>query len=164
SSSQSASLPSPYTFTASDQGVHTFSAALDVPGKQSLAAIDAARALKKTTSLTIMEATGSKFYVATTGSDTTGTGTLANPWRTINHGIAAANGGAGLKPGDTLYVRGGTYAEALNNMPLGSGTGWNAPVTIAAYPGETPIIEPGSGLFVLFLNQNLSYVVFQGLV
>ena len=49
-------------------------------------------------------------------------------------------------------------------MPLGSGTGWNAPVTIAAYPGETPIIEPGTGLYVLHLNQNLSYVVFQGLV
>ncbi|TMQ32840.1 MAG: hypothetical protein E6K70_16365, partial [Planctomycetota bacterium] len=98
--------------------MHTFSAALNLTGTQSLAAIDPARGLKSTTAVTVTQAPGSSFYVATTGSDTSGTGTLATPWRTINHGIAAANGGAGLKPGDTLYLRGGTYTEALNNMPL----------------------------------------------
>jgi hypothetical protein len=42
SSDASATLPAPYTFTASDAGVHTFSATLNTTGTQSLTATDAA--------------------------------------------------------------------------------------------------------------------------
>jgi hypothetical protein len=56
-------------------------------------------------------------YVATTGNDTTGTGTSANPWRTIGKGISM------LVSGETLIVRNGTYTGSANfirNVPAGT--------------------------------------------
>ncbi len=78
------------------------------------------------------------FYVATNGADTN-PGTLASPWRTIQH---AANT---LAPGDTVYVRGGVYNERVRvNV---SGTNGGGFITFAAYPSETPIID-GTGIKV----------------
>jgi parallel beta-helix repeat protein len=77
-------------------------------------------------------------YVATTGSDTN-PGTLASPWRTIQH---AANS---IVAGDTIYVRGGTYKESVT---LGvSGSASAGFVTLQSYPGETAILD-GTGLAV----------------
>lgn len=56
-------------------------------------------------------------YVATTGNDTTGTGTSASPWKTIAKGIASLVGG------ETLIVKNGTYAGTTNfirNVPSGT--------------------------------------------
>ncbi|MBL8521429.1 MAG: hypothetical protein JNK75_12240 [Betaproteobacteria bacterium] len=56
-------------------------------------------------------------YVSTTGNDTTGTGTSANPWRTIGRGITSLVGG------ETLIVRNGTYtgtANFIRNLPSGT--------------------------------------------
>ncbi|MBL8514456.1 MAG: hypothetical protein JNJ55_10740, partial [Betaproteobacteria bacterium] len=56
-------------------------------------------------------------YVATTGNDTTGTGTSANPWKTINKGITSLVGG------ETLIVKNGTYtgtANFIRNVPSGT--------------------------------------------
>jgi hypothetical protein len=75
----------------------------------------------------------SKYYVAL-GGDDSNPGTEGRPFRTIGRGIRA------LGPGDTLYVKSGTYAEVLRSFP--SGTSWAAPVTIAAYPGDQVIIRP----------------------
>jgi len=47
----------------------------------------------------------SQVYVAVTGNDVTGTGTSANPYKTIVKGVQAAAAGA------TVYVSGGTYNE-----------------------------------------------------
>src|SRR5262249_38326451 len=45
-----------------------------------------------------------------------------------------------LKPGDTLYVRGGTYYE----RPTVSVSGLaGAPINVQAYAGETPVIDSG---------------------
>jgi parallel beta-helix repeat protein len=69
----------------------------------------------------------STYYTAPGGSDGD-PGTLAQPFATVNHGVSV------LTPGDTLYIRGGTYQESLlNDIPSGTAT---APVTVAAYPGE----------------------------
>ncbi|MDX1999291.1 MAG: DUF1565 domain-containing protein [Thermoanaerobaculia bacterium] len=43
------------------------------------------------------------FHVATTGSDTTGTGSAAAPWATINHALAS------VPAGSTILVAPGTY-------------------------------------------------------
>ena len=64
----------------------------------------------------------SVYYVSLTGSDNN-PGTLAQPFGTINHGASI------LTPGDTLYIRAGTYAEQLVDA-IPSGTSWTAPVTI----------------------------------
>jgi len=46
------------------------------------------------------------YYVAP-GDDITGT--LAQPFRTLGQGVSV------LRPGDTLYVRAGTYNGVINN-------------------------------------------------
>jgi parallel beta-helix repeat protein len=102
-------------------------------------------------------ATGPTFYVATDGNDSN-SGTAAAPWRSLTAAIAR------LKAGDTLYVRGGRYA-AMNDEQFnieGKNGNANAWITIAAYPGERPVIQLNSfwqGFYVL----NSSYVEIRGL-
>lgn len=86
------------------------------------------------------------YYVATTGSDS-GTGAIGDPWRTIQYGVNQLGGG------DTLYIRAGTYVEAVS-VPTGASGTSGAHTTIAAYTGETVVIDgeyrlPGGALFSL---------------
>lgn len=79
-------------------------------------------------------ASGPKLFVdAAKGSDKN-TGTEQAPWQTLGHALRH------LKPGDTLYLRAGTYYE--HPFLSRSGTA-EAPITIAAYPGELPVIDGG---------------------
>jgi len=76
------------------------------------------------------------YYVSPTGNDS-GAGTISSPWKTINKGVS------GVGSGDTLYLRGGTYTGTVSISKSGSA---GNPVTIAGYPGETPIINGGGGM------------------
>ena len=78
-----------------------------------------------------LEQTDNITYVAPNGSDSN-PGTLASPYATIQHAVNH------LEAGDTIYVRSGTYVEVV--IVRQSGTA-ESPITIAAYPGETPIID-----------------------
>jgi len=60
-----------------------------------------------------------------------------------------------LAPGQTAYLRGGTYAS-INVSKSGSATDGN--ITVAAYPCELPIIDPGS------VGISGTYVSIQGIV
>jgi parallel beta-helix repeat protein len=75
--------------------------------------------------------------VATSGNDAS-SGSVDAPFGSLGHGVGV------LTPGDTLCVRGGTYAETLDDA-IPSGTSWSAPVTVAAYPGESVTIRPNAG-------------------
>ena len=100
-------------------------------------------------------AAGNIYYTATTGLDGNA-GTLTSPFKTI------AKGASVLKPGDKLYIRGGTYVESLvNSVP--SGTSWTSPVTLAAYPGETVVVQ-ASGSVVVRINSSVGYIIFDGLI
>jgi hypothetical protein len=100
---------------------------------------------------------GATYYVATTGSDTN-PGTLASPFRTLNHAVTV------LHPGDTLDIRGGTYGEGLIDV-LPGGTSWANPVTIMAHQGETVTLQPPSGNNVLhFAKPTEQYIVINGLI
>ena len=100
---------------------------------------------------------GGTYVVAPDGSDAAA-GTEAAPWGTIQHGADQ------LRPGDTLLVRAGVYAEAVTVRRSGTA---DAPVTIAAYPGDRPVLDGGtltvpeedSGLFLLV---DQSYVTIRG--
>jgi uncharacterized protein YjdB len=102
---------------------------------------------------------GSSFYVATTGNDSN-SGTLASPWRTIQHAAST------VQAGDTVFVRAGVYSESVN---IGvSGSAGAGPVTFESYPGETAIVD-GTGLTPsssdtqgLFNIVNQSYVTIEG--
>jgi PKD repeat protein len=71
------------------------------------------------------------YYVAPNGNNSN-PGTESQPWLTVSFGIGH------IHAGDTLYIRGGTYKEQV--CETNSGTA-GAPITIAAYPGETPVID-----------------------
>lgn len=99
-------------------------------------------------------AAGGTYYVAPDGDDSN-SGTEAQPFRTIIKGISV------LAPGDILHVKSGTYAEELCNFP--SGTSWDAPITIAVYPGDTVVVRPSSGSRVAYFT-HCHHVVLDGLV
>jgi hypothetical protein len=84
-----------------------------------------------TVSVTVAEVTTVGYFVATTGSNTTGNGSFANPWQTI------AFGASQLVPGDTLNIMDGSYGGFT--CPV-SGT-QALPITIQGYPGARPLID-----------------------
>ena len=82
---------------------------------------------------------GHTWYVAPTGSDSTGDGSIGNPWATP-HQVGSKIAAAAIADGDTVLFRGGTY-----NLVNGGVFSTNHPaakwITLAAYPGETPIFN-----------------------
>lgn len=72
------------------------------------------------------------YYVATTGSDSN-PGTEKKPWGTIAHAVTT------MVPGDTTYVREGTYNESEIRFSE-SGTP-AAPIKLLNYPDEAPVIH-----------------------
>jgi hypothetical protein len=96
-------------------------------------------------------------YVSPSGSDSAA-GTQSQPWRTIQH---AANTCAA---GDTIYVRAGTYHEALTITRSGASS---AATTFINYPNEHPIVD-GTGVGIsngqqgLLTLQNVSNIIVQG--
>lgn len=81
--------------------------------------------------------TGSTHYVSVRGSDDN-PGSLAKPWRTLAFALAR------LRPGDTLFIRGGTYLERATVAANGTAA---APITIQSYPGESAVIDSGPADF-----------------
>jgi hypothetical protein len=73
------------------------------------------------------------YFVSTTGSDSN-SGAETAPWRTIGASLSK------LQPGETLYVRSGTYAEDIRNPVIQAGRA-DARIRVAAYPGERPVIQ-----------------------
>jgi len=79
---------------------------------------------------------GNDYHVATTGSDSTGDGSLSNPWRTPEYGASQ------LSSGNTLYIHGGTYEVIGSTDPLSPTIESEADyITIRNYPGDEVIIE-----------------------
>jgi hypothetical protein len=74
-----------------------------------------------------------KFVDAAKGEDAND-GSEAKPWRTINHALPQ------LAPGDTLYLRGGSYFENVYCAVAGTP---EKPITIRSYPGELATIDGG---------------------
>ena len=69
---------------------------------------------------------GATYYVSPSGSDTAA-GTEDRPFATIQVAVNRLN------PGDTLYVRAGSYHELVTVNQSGTAA---APIAILAYPGE----------------------------
>lgn len=100
-------------------------------------------------------------YVSATGSNTN---SCDDSTKITNPKLSLAQAWACSAAGDTVYMRGGTYDETIQDGALGqmpSGSVGNV-ITIRNYPGETPWIIPSSCYSVLGLSRNLSYVVFDG--
>jgi hypothetical protein len=102
------------------------------------------------------------FHVTTTASQG-GTGSLANPWQ-----LQAALKSSSVKPGDTIWVHGGTYTNSHPGvfqfawMSTISGASGN-PIIVRAYPGDHPVLDGGDTQQADILNVEGSYVWFWGL-
>jgi hypothetical protein len=120
-----------------------------------------------TFNLTTNVSTNANFYVATTGNDNTGNGSLASPWQTIKHAINKVGG-----PGVTINVRAGTYHEHVLINKSGSASGGYFILRNYDYPsaaminGGTVIIGSTGYAYglvdVVGPNNNPSYITFDG--
>ncbi len=99
---------------------------------------------------------GNTYYVATTGDDAN-LGSATSPFRTLAKGVSVLN------PGDTLLVRAGTYVGSSQLRDIPSGTSWDMPVTIQAFPGELPVIVPEPRHHAITFAGN-QYIVLDGMV
>ena len=106
-------------------------------------------------------AQGATYYVSLTGSDSN-PGTLSKPFRTFSKAVSP------LRPGDTLYIRGGLWTTQLDLQTKNiSGTS-SAYIKIAGYPGEKATIryaEPISpGYGPIKARGKRGYLIFENLV
>lgn len=83
-------------------------------------------------SLARQSATGVTYYVATDGNNANAGTSVEAPFASIQHAVRLT------QPGDTVYVREGFYHETVSIDNSGTLT---APITLAAYPGERPVID-----------------------
>ena len=88
------------------------------------------------------------YYVSMSGSDSND-GSNTRPWATLSYALGVA------EPGDTIYVRAGTYPEGEINIPKSGLPG--SPITIRNYPGERPILFHTTVRF-----NGKSYIAWQG--
>ena len=105
-------------------------------------------------------------FIATDGNNSSGDGSITNPYKTIMKGCDVSS------PGDTIQVRGGTY----KNSDYGNGNIWNGTyvariaingtaenyITIQQYDSEEVIIK-FDGVYGFLLQQS-SYVRIKGLI
>jgi hypothetical protein len=103
---------------------------------------------------------GRTLYMSPSGSDTADGLTVSTPFRSLEDWAGR------LMPGDTVLVRGGVYLtgeDASETWRTSIGGTPDAPITIRAYPGETPIFD-GQGTTQQFVVvTNTSYLTFDGL-
>lgn len=75
---------------------------------------------------------GRQLFVSPEGHDADA-GDRMHPWRTIQHAVEQ------LRPGDTLFLRRGTYRE--HGIAVQAHGAPDAPITIASFPGEEVVID-----------------------
>ena len=83
------------------------------------------------------------YYVSPLGNDSS-TGTLEQPFATVQHGLNQ------LLAGDTLILRAGNYHESVTVARSGTAS---APITLADYPGETATLigaQPVTGPWAIY--------------
>ncbi len=83
------------------------------------------------------------YYVAPHGSNSNSGTIFDRPLQSIGAAVAR------VKPGDTVLVMPGVYAESFLNIP--GGTNWQESVRLAAYdPDDRPILRPARGATRVF--------------
>lgn len=80
-------------------------------------------------------AAGSIYYVDPRKGNDSNPGSLVGPWKSLAASVLK------LQPGDTLYLRGGTYWE--DNIRVGVEGSPEKPISIKNYLGETAVVDGG---------------------
>jgi hypothetical protein len=94
---------------------------------------------------------GPAYFVDAARGEDANDGSKDKPWRSVQHGVQR------LRPGDTLYLRGGVYHEKAYLTRSGTP---EAPIVIASYPGELAILD--GGLKEFLESPATSWQPFQG--
>src|ERR1035437_7605735 len=98
-----------------------------------------------------LPAAATDHFAAPTGTPS-GAGTMASPWD-LDTALGSPSGSqpASLLPGDTLWLRGGTYVPATSNGYLSHVTGTSgSPIIVRNYNGEhVTLASPTSNAYVL---------------
>jgi hypothetical protein len=92
----------------------------------------------------IAPAQGASFYVVTNGTPE-GDGSVVRPWdlqTALQDNTKAANSNSVVKPGDTIWLRGGTFSGSFTSSLNGSN---GQPIFVKSFPGEHAILD-GYGL------------------
>src|SRR5712691_8908425 len=76
------------------------------------------------------------FYVSPTATGS-GTGSFSNPWQLQT----ALNQPSGVNPGDTIWLRGGTYSGIYTGRLNGTAS---QPIVVRGYAGEWAKIDGGN--------------------
>lgn len=96
------------------------------------------------------------YYVSPYGNDSN-PGTMERPWRHIAYAASSQV----IKPGDTVYIRGGVYSEYIKQEVSGAS---GSPIIYRNYPGETPVItDDGSFRSWRWQVLDQSYIRIEGL-
>jgi hypothetical protein len=147
--------------TITGGGAFTAPATLPSPAAVTVTAVSAADSSQTATATITLIATaasGTTYYLSTTGSDSN-PGTITAPFATLQHAASVA------VAGDTVLARQGVYKALFT--PTHSGTAAQGPITFASYPGELATID-GTGLAIpngmngLVTLNNLSNVIVEG--
>ena len=132
------SLPKSVLIPSGKMSAH-FSIATKKVASYSSAIISASgEGTTETTTLTLLPRQSRGWYVATEGS-AKGQGTLNSPWDLAGALGQGPNGK--VKPGDTIWLRGGRYTGTFLSTLNGTE---NAPIIVRSYPGERVIIDKAS--------------------
>ena len=91
----------------------------------------------------------SDFYVSPTGISS-GDGSAGSPWSLAK----AFTHPAAVKPGDTIWLRGGTYTGRFTSQLRGEP---NKPIIVRQYPGERATIDANDGVELPTINLRGSY-------
>ena len=102
------------------------------------------------------------YYIAPTGNNSTGNGSIGSPY------LSLATPWALVSAGDTIYVRGGTYAYTTSNTLSNKGGTADSLICILNYPGEIPVFDYSGGVPYTsqrngFSITNVSYLKIRGI-
>jgi hypothetical protein len=133
----SVAAPVSYTATGGTVSASGLYTAGQTPGTYSVIARSTAAPLADTTAITVTSGstptTHAGRYVAPNGSSS-GDGTAARPWDLAS----VLSGSKPIQPGDTVWLRGGTYSGRFSSQLSGTSA---APIIVRQYPGERATIR-----------------------
>jgi hypothetical protein len=93
-----------------------------------------------------------------TGNDNTGDGSESSPYATIAKGLAE------VTSGNTVWVKGGTYAEnTVGGYLLVNNLSFAAETTLRAVPSETVVLTNVSGSYIFRTNTTIGNFTFRGI-
>lgn len=104
----------------------------------------------------VSEAMAKDYFVAVSNGNDGNSGTIQAPFKTLERGFGV------LLPGDTLYVRGGTYLGFLPMLKIPSGNSWDQPVIVKAYQQEKVVLTSPWGKTALPFKSGSQYIIVDG--